>query len=256
MVNFAHIINDENQKEIVKGRELTDRDRNSKDYFCPNENCETKLALNIKSNGENYFSASYDGFDHIKNCWAESKYANQVILPPKDKNINDFLNSLSKSEPRKSEESKSEKYDMEDNVTHRRMSTLKDIFYYCKSHNKENNFGDTKIKYMFLDSRTKNIYTKFIHEGTKVVIGDSILPFNPKDEMFKIKYNNKFYFKINFINSSVFNKCYKKLNLKGRNLKDVNVMVLGDWKRSGNNTLVTCIKNSKQFLDISSFISD
>src|SRR5699024_10032177 len=57
----------------------------------------------------------------------------------------------------------------DEDVVHRKMSTLRDIFLYCKSHNINEYLYDQQIKYVFLDHRTEHIYSKYMEEGNKLI---------------------------------------------------------------------------------------
>lgn len=238
-------------KIIKNANDLTDDDKSKYDFFCINKDCRAELSLNIYQNANNRFKASYADNKHIDNCWAHHEATKTVVLPSENTDLEEVINNLMKPISRRDKGDKIEgKYRVgsgNKQSTHREMSTLRDVFIYCKAHSINEYLYDKKIKYIFLDDRSEYIYKKYMEEGHKIVCYN-INHYIP-NEKFVIKYNG-LTLNIYFENNDIYTKVQNKLNLKGKTLSKIIILFAGEWRKEAASVYYTIIKNPKQILQI------
>ena len=247
---FAYI--DKQGRSSKNANNLTEADKDKYTFYCPNEKCRVRMSLSIYQNANNRFRASFKNESHVDNCWADSKMANTLIYPPKNCDLDDIIDNLSTTVSKEENINKSKisetKSKNDEDVVHRKMSTLRDIFLYCKSHNINEYLYDQQIKYVFLDHRTEHIYSKYMEEGNKLICYQ--MHYYIPEKKFVIRYN-KLILNVYFENNTTYNNVQDKLDLDGENLSDVTILFAGKWIKEDNSTYYTVIKNPKQVLRIS-----
>lgn len=238
-------------KVIKNANNLTHADKSKYNFYCINEDCRVKLSLNIYQNANNRFKASYDNESHINNCWAHHEATKTVVYPSKKRDLDEIVNNLMKSINKKDRKNKVEKKYNRNNgnkkMTHREMSTLRDIHLYCKAHDINEYLYDKQIKHIFLDNRSEYIYTKYMEEGNKIVCYN-MSHYKP-NEKFIIKYNG-LTLNIYFENNNIYTKVQNKLDLKGKSLSNIVILFAGEWRKERDSVYYTVIKNPKQILQI------
>ncbi|MCG6208996.1 hypothetical protein G8J24_05220 [Staphylococcus warneri] len=256
MVQIAYIDKDRNTK--VYANKLVEADKEKYKFYCPNEDCKAEMSLSIYEKYSNTFRANMKGKKHIEDCWAKKPELNQEYLTNKF-NTESFIENLMNSQNSKSNNKKTNS--STEYKKHKKLSTLKDIFIYCRLHDIDEKIQTEYIRNIFLDDRNVNFYNQVGVCGYKFLSPKLIeFSFDKKNN------NNHFIFKYGNIkgilyvnNKSTMKQILDKLDLfSGRKPKNIRTVIATSWYTiQDENKKVKYIKgkliNTKQIIDVSSY---
>lgn len=253
MVNVAYT--EKGEKKYAS--KLVEADKEKYTFYCPNPKCKTEMSLAIYENYSNTFKANMKNKGHKEGCWAKNSDLTQ-IYSTNDYNTKDFIEQLISS--------KSKKQNTKNNMVsksefkHKKLSTLKDIFIYCRTHDVDEKINGEYIRNIFLDDRNVRFYNDVGVNGYKMMmptkVGEEISINNQKIKM-SLKYG-KLSVTLNFENKTVLNNVKKKLSLDSdRDLNKIRIIVATKWftyKKDGVPKMIYGdIVNAKQIIDVSSY---
>ncbi|MFT3658489.1 hypothetical protein [Staphylococcus ureilyticus] len=215
------------------------------------------MSLAIYENYSNTFKANLKGKEHKKKCWARNSELNQEYST-NDYNTKDFIEKLISSKSNK--KNSKNVTGSNNNIKHKKLTTLKDLFIYCRTHDVDGNIQGEYIRNMFLDDRNMNFYNDVGVNGYKMMmptkVGEEISIHNQKNKM-SLKYG-QLSVTLNFENKTVLNNVKKKLSLDSdRDLNKIRIVVATKWftyKKDGVPKMIYGeIVNAKQIIDVSSY---
>ncbi|MEB7074590.1 hypothetical protein [Staphylococcus epidermidis] len=256
VVQIAYIDKDRNIK--VYANKLVEADKEKYKFFCPNPDCMVEMSLSIYEKYSNTFRANMKGNKHIEDCWAKKTELNQEYLT-NDFNTKSFIENLMQSQNSKSNNKKmnsSTKY-----KRHKKLSTLKDVFIYCRLHDIDEKIQNEYIRNIFLDDRNVNFYDKVGIYGCKFLspkLKNYKLDDNGSDNYFNFEYGNLNGI-IHVVNKSTMKKVLEKLDLfSGRKPKNIRTVIGTNWYTVKDDNkkpkLIKCeLFNTKQIIDVSSY---
>ena len=197
---------DKLRTQIVFATEITIKEINT-EFYCKNPDCNAILKFRSESSVINKRACFFtlQSKPHIENCSFEHK-KNPFNQTKYDETLFKFIPLINE-------------YIRDDiKIIKRRLFTLSQIFFMCKSKNINNIYGDTNIWKILCDNRSNNIYKKGILGGHLVECKfykydpneNSIFFKYPLDDDKKNKYNLKITFEENpelflFVRRKVYN---------------------------------------------------
>ncbi|MCE4994736.1 hypothetical protein [Staphylococcus xylosus] len=253
MVRVAYT--DSNEKKYAS--KLVEADKERYRFYCPNPKCRTEMSLAIYENYSNTFKANLKDKGHKEGCWARNSDLNQEYST-NDYNTKDFIKKLISSKSNK-QNTKNRTVSNSENE-HKKLSTLKDVFIYCRTHDVDENIQGEYIRNIFLDDRNMDFYNNSGVYGYKLM-----LPTEISEENYVQKQKNKMSFKygqlsvtLNFENKTILNNVRKKLSLDSeRDLNQIRIVIATKWftykKGDDPKIIYGDIVNAKQIIDVSSY---
>lgn len=225
---------DKARTQIVFATEITIKDINTK-FYCKNPNCDAILKFRNESSiiGKKPCFFALSSKPHVKNCSFQNKKT------PFNKTKYD--ESLFKFIPLVNE------YIQGDiKIIKRRLFTLSQIFFMCKSKNINTTYGDTNVWKILCDNRSNHIYKKGILGEHLVeckfhkydIENNSIFFKYPLDDSKKNKYNIKISLKNNL-------DLFLFVRRKVYNTNDSPIILIGNWYWE-NGYLTTPFTNKHQ----------
>ncbi|TBW79715.1 hypothetical protein [Staphylococcus warneri] len=256
MVQIAYIDKDRNIK--VYANKLVEADKEKHKFYCPNPDCTAEMSLSIYEKYSNTFRANMKGKKHIEDCWAKKSELSQEYLT-NDFNTENFIENLMYSR-----NSKSNNKNMNSSTEykkHKQLSTLKDIFIYCRLHDTDEKLQNEFIRNIFLDDRNVSFYNQVGVYGYKF-LSPKLIAFNfdkkDNDHHFIFKYGDIKGF-LYVKNKSTMKQILDKLDLfSGRKPKNIRTVIATNWYTiQDENKKIKYIKgkliNTKQIIDVSSY---
>ncbi|MDW4342546.1 hypothetical protein EUA50_12180 [Staphylococcus saprophyticus] len=245
-----------NEKKYAS--KLVEADKEKYTFYCPNPKCRTEMSLAIYENYSNTFKANMKGKEHKEKCWARNSELNQEYST-NDYNTRDFIEKLISSKSNK-KNNQSETGSNHKNK-HAKLSTLKDIFIYCRTHDVDENIQGEYIRNIFLDDRNMNFFNNVGVYGYKI-LSPTLIKYHLNDskKVYKMsfKYGN-IPGVLTFKNKSIMKSVLKKLDLySSRKPKDIRNVIATEWetKKDEDGKLKSIegkIFNTKQIIDVSSY---
>ncbi|WP_270892967.1 hypothetical protein [Staphylococcus saprophyticus] len=180
MVKVAYT--EEGEKKYAS--KLVEADKERYRFYYPNPKCGTEMSLAIYENFSNTFKANLKNKKHKEGCWASNSDLNQEYST-NDYNTKDFIEKLISSKSRKPNTKNKTVSNSE--IEHKKLSTLKDIFIYCRTHDVDENIKGEYIRNIFLDDRNMSFYNDVGVNGYKMMmpteVGEEISIHNQKIKM-------------------------------------------------------------------------
>lgn len=245
-----------NEKKYAS--KLVEADKEKYTFYCPNPKCRTEMSLAIYENYSNTFKANMKGKEHKEKCWARNSELNQEYST-NDYNTRDFIEKLISSKSNKNS-NQSEAVSNHKNK-HAKLSTLKDIFIYCRTHDVDENIQGEYIRNIFLDDRNMSFYNDVGVNGYKM-LSPTLIKYNLNDskkEYYMIfKYGN-LPGVLTFQNKTIMKSVMKKLGLNSsRKPKNIRNVIATKWETKKDNEgklkrIEGIILNTKQIIDVSSY---
>ncbi|MCD8892472.1 hypothetical protein K2V52_10875 [Staphylococcus nepalensis] len=237
---------------------LVEADKERYRFYCPNPKCRTEMSLAIYENYSNTFKANMKGKGHKEKCWARNSELNQEYST-NDYNTKDFIEKLILSKSNK--QINQNETGSNHIVKRKKLSTLKDIFIYCRTHDVDERIQGEYIRNIFLDDRNMNFYSDVGVNGYKM-LSPTLIKYNLNDskkEYYMIfKYGN-LPGVLTFQNKSIMKNVMKKLDLNSsRKPKNIRNVIATKWETKKDNDgnlkrIEGNILNTKQIIDVSSY---
>ena len=232
MAYYAY--SDFERKKIVLASSCTIIDKH-KEFYCENPECNAKLKLKaLNSNIVNKYFSTLKNFPHIENCYFKKITTNNFNEIDYNEDLFIFNDII-------------EEY-LNNNIcnVNRRLSTLSQIYYMCKSKDIFTKYNDFQIGKILCDTRSNHIYIKGIF-GYRL-IECKFYSYRDQDKTLYFKYPlndsliNTFLLKIVFQTEELY------LNIKNTfcNFKGYPIVIAGQWYKN-EKYFSTNITNRNQF---------
>lgn len=237
---------------------LVEADKERYRFYCPNPKCGTEMTLAIYENFSNTFKANLKNKEHKEGCWASNNDLNQEYSTS-DYNTKDFIEKLISSKSKKQNTKNRAVSNSE--IEHKKLSTLKDIFIYCRTHDVDERIQGEYIRNIFLDDRNMKFYNDVGVNGYKM-LSPTLIKYNLNDS--KKEYYMNFKYGnlpgvLTFQNKSIMKSVMKKLYLNSiRKPKNIRNVIATKWETKKDNDgnlkrIEGNILNTKQIIDVSSY---
>lgn len=230
--NYAY--SDIERKKVVFANSGTIFDKH-KEFYCENPECNAILKLKAKnSNIVNPYFSTLPNKPHIENCYFKKINNNKFNEPNYNEDLFEFNDII-------------EEY-LNNNIcnVNRRLSTLSQIYYMCKSKDIITKYNDFQVGKILCDTRSNHIYVKGIFGYH--LIECSFNSYRDQDQTLYFRYplndslTNKFLLKIVFQTEELY------LEIKNTfcNFKGYPIVIAGNWYSNGK-YFSTDITNRYQF---------